>query len=97
MAVALSIAFTATPLAAGSKLAIYATRQVSQGINFLPNGDYKLITVTAAAAASPVNVLAAYTAKFGALVAGQKILFRLVEISAAGIKGTPIEHAQIVT
>jgi hypothetical protein len=95
MAIALSVAYTATPLAAGVQLLVFATRGVSQGASFQPRGAYKLISVTAAAAASPANILTAYNAKYGALVAGQKIFFRLVPVNAAGIAGTPLE--QIVT
>lgn len=97
MATALSIAYTATPLATGVKLNIFATRQVSPGRNFEPNGSYKLIMTTAAAAASPANILTAYTAKFGALISGQKILLRLVPVNASGIAGTPIETSVIIT
>ena len=73
----LSLAYTATPLGAGEKLLIFATRPVSAGKNFLPNGDYKLIAVTAAAAASPQNILAAWQAVFGSFALDQKIFFKL--------------------
>lgn len=96
MAIALSIAYTATPLAAGVKLAIFATRQLSAGVNFQPRGAYKLVMVTAAAAASPANILASYNTLFGALVSGKKILFRLVPISSTGIAGVPTQTGVII-
>lgn len=96
MAIALTIAYTATPLAAGVKLAIFATRQLSAGIAFQPRGAYKLVHVSAAAAASPANILAQYNALFGALVAGKKILFRAVPISATGIVGVPSQTGIII-
>jgi len=73
----MSLAYTTTPLGTNDKLLIFATRGVSQGKNFLPNGDYKLISVTAAAAASPANILAAYQAVFGDPILDEKIFFKL--------------------
>lgn len=97
MAIALSIAYTATPLAAGTKLAIYMTDQVSPGINFLPKSRYKLVLVTAAAAASPANVLSAYTALFGSLISGRKILVRVKTINSSGLASQTFESSVVVT
>lgn len=97
MAATLSIAYTATPLAAGTKLLIECTRQVSAGINFLPRSEYKTVTVTAAAAASPANILSAYTAIFGALVSGQKIFVRCTPIKSNGQKGSPQYGSIVIT
>jgi len=69
----LSAAYTATPLGADTKLFIYASPQRSAGRSF--EADLRLIHVSAAAAASPANILAAYTARFGAPVVGNKIFF----------------------
>lgn len=97
MAAALSVAYTTTPLAANIKLQIYATRQLSAGINFQQKGAYKLIQVTAAAAASPANILANYIAIFGSLIAGKKILLRLVPVdNVSGVAGVPFETSVIV-
>lgn len=96
MAIAFTVAYTATPLAAGVKLAIFATRQLSAGIAFQPRGAYKLVQVTAAAAASPANILAAYNALFGALVSGKKVLIRAVPISATGVAGVPSQTSIII-
>ena len=97
MAIALSLAYTVTPLAAGVKAVVYATAQISPGKNFVPPSAYKYIFTSAAAAASPANVLATYTALFGALVSGQKIFFRIVPFSATGFRGDPIEASVVVT
>lgn len=70
-AAALSLAYTATPLPAGAKLFVYASPQRSAGRTF--EGDFRYIFSSAAAAASPANILAAYSAKFGAPVEGNKI------------------------
>ena len=50
-AAALSIAYTATPLPAGNRMFAYASPQRSAGRSF--EGDFRLISVSAAAAASP--------------------------------------------
>jgi hypothetical protein len=97
MAISLSIAYTATPLAAGTKLAIYATKQLSAGVFRPSSKSYKLVTVTAAAAASPADILSAYTAIFGALISGRKIFFKFVQISSTGIAGPAFETNQRIT
>lgn len=97
MAIALSIAYAPTPLAAGAKLAIYATKPLSQGISRPSAKAYALLSVSAAAAASPANILAAYTAKYGALVSGQKIFFRSIVISSTGVASPALESSVIIT
>jgi hypothetical protein len=93
----LSVAYTVTPLAANTKVAIFATRPVSAGINFQPNGAYKLVFVSAAAAASPANILAAYEAIFGTLItAGEKILFKLVVINSEGLASPVLQAAEVL-
>jgi hypothetical protein len=92
-AIAFSVAYTATPLAAGVKLFIWVSPQRSAGVSF--NGDYRLLTVTAAAAASPSNILAAYTAKFGVPVVGNRIFISL-ETYSGGFKGSPFNVSQVV-
>jgi hypothetical protein len=92
-AVAFSVAFTATPLAAANRLFIWVSPQRSAGRKF--NGDYRLLTVTAAAAASPVNILAAFTAKFGVPIVGNRIFISL-EMYQGGFKGSPFNVAQVV-
>ena len=91
--VAFSVAYTTTPLGAGVRAFIYASPQMSAGRNF--NGDYRLISVTAAAAASPANILAAYTAIFGAPVTGNRI-FLQVQLYQAGFLGAPFGLNQVV-
>lgn len=93
---ALSVAYAPTPLAAGTKLLVEATRPVSQGINFMPRSEYKKIMVTAAAAASPADILTAYEAIYGDIQAGQKIFIRCTPIGSTGFKGTPFYSSVIV-
>ena len=72
----LSIAYTVTPLPASTKLFVFASPQRSQGRSF--ENDFRLVFVSAAAAASPANALAGYVARFGNPVLGNKIFFSLV-------------------
>ena len=70
-AASFSVAFTATPLPAGAKLIIRTSPQRSAGRTY--ESDFRTVFVSAAAAASPSNILAAFTAKFGAPVVGNKV------------------------
>lgn len=92
-AVAFSVAYTATPLAAANRLFIRVSPQQSAGRKF--NADYRLIAVTAAAAASPANILAAYTARLGVPVVGNRIFLSL-QTYQAGFMGSPFGVSQVV-
>lgn len=89
----LSIAYTTTPLAAGVKLLVYASPQRSEGRAY--ESDVRLIFVSAAAAASPANVLAAYTARFGAPVVGNRIFFAL-HLATGGFRSGPMNTSHVV-
>lgn len=73
---ALSVVFTPTPIPANSVAVVEATAQLSPGRYFVKN-QFRKIGQIAAAGTSPFNALAAYTAKFGTLVEGQKIGIRV--------------------
>lgn len=88
-----SWAYTVTPLAAGVRLFMYASPQVSAGRSY--NGDYRLIAVTAAAAASPHNLLTAYTARFGAPVTGNRI-FGSGVLYLGGFVSQPLLWSQVI-
>lgn len=92
-AAAVSIAYTATPLAAGVRLFTWVSPQRSAGRKF--EGDYRLLQVSAAAAASPVVATTNYTAKFGVPVVGNRIFFSL-ETYQGGFKGSPFNVSQVV-
>jgi len=92
-AAALSIAYTATPLGAGVRLFSFVSPQQSAGRAF--NGDYRLIAVSAAAAASPANIYAAYVARLGLPVVGSRIFFMLQTYST-GFIGAPFGVSQLV-
>jgi hypothetical protein len=97
MAIALSVAFTATPAAALTKVVIEATPQVSAGKNFVNPSWYRQIFVGAAGTTSPANILAAYNAKFGTLVSGKKIFFRAFVVGSTGLRSAYLETSQVVT
>jgi hypothetical protein len=92
-AIAFDVAYTPTPLGAGQRLFIWASPQRSAGVAF--NNDYRLIAVTAAAAASPHDLLAAYTAKFGVPVVGNRIFVK-VFTHEDGFQGSPFAVSQLV-
>lgn len=89
----LAAAYTATPLAAGTKLFTYASPQRSAGRQY--ESDLRLIAVSAAAAASPANILAAYTARFGAPVVGQRIHFSF-QVYEGGFLSAPLRTSHVV-
>jgi hypothetical protein len=92
-AIAFSVAYTATPLAASTRLFVFASPQVSAGRSF--QADLRLLFVSAAAAASPANILAAYTARFGVPVVGNRIFLSL-QTHLGGFKSTPFAVSQVV-
>lgn len=91
---ALSLAYTATPLPTGAKLFVYASPQRSAGRSF--EGDFRWIFASAAAAASPANILSAYTAKFGVPVEGNRIFVSAV-VYLDGFLSGPIQASAVVT
>lgn len=90
---AFSVAYTATPLAAGVRLFAYASPQRSAGRSF--ENDYRLIAVSAAAAASPANIFAAYQTRLGTPVTGNKVFLSLV-LYQSGFLGAPLLTASVV-
>lgn len=95
--VAQTIAFTPTPVPTNHALLIFATAPVSAGRNFLKN-RYRLISVQAAAATSPANTFAAYSAKFGAPIPGMRIGFKLMLVNTVtGQAGLPVLGSSITT
>lgn len=93
-AIAFSVAYTPTPLAAGQRLFVYCSPQRNAGRSF--EGDLRLIHVSAAAAASPANILAAYTARFGVPVVGNKIFLSL-HVYEAGFRSGPLLTSAVVS
>ena len=92
-AAALSVAYTPTPLDTGERLFTYASEQRSAGRSF--EGDLRLVAVSAAAAASPANVFAAYQARFGTPVVGNRVFFSFVRYFGGFLSG-PLRTSQVV-
>lgn len=92
-AASFSIAYTATPLAAATYLAVFASPQRSAGRNY--ESDFRYIFLSTAAQASPVVVLAAYTAKFGVPVVGNRIFLSLVAVNLGFESGALITSAVV--
>jgi hypothetical protein len=92
-AASVSLAYTATPLPAGTRLFVYASGQKSAGRNF--ESDVRLLNVSTAAAASPAVLTTAYTAKWGVPIAGNRVFF-ILRLYAGGFLGAPQAFSQVV-
>lgn len=93
---AFSVVFTPTPVPADTAFIVRATGQTSPGKNFLKN-QYRNVSVVDAAGTSPKNLLAEYVAKFGTLVAGQKIGVEVIPVNkVTGQKGQALSTTLIV-
>jgi hypothetical protein len=82
---------------ADTNVKVFACAPVSAGKSFVKS-QYRLISILAPAAATPVNLKAAYEAKFGSVgMAGQKIFVKLTAVNATtGQEGTPSQVSAIV-
>ncbi len=93
---ALSLAFTVSPIPAATTWIVQATAQLSAGRNSV-NSFFRIVTTAAAAATSPINLLATYNTKFGTLVAGTKVFVKVIPVSnTSGIKGQAITTSAII-
>lgn len=92
-AAAFSIAYTPTPMPASTRLFTYVSLQRSAGRAF--ENDFRLLAVSAAAAASPANVYAAYVARFGLPVVGNRIFIALRSYQAGFLSGPLITSAVV--
>ena len=92
-AAAFSIAYTATPLGAGARLFAFASPQRSAGRSF--EADLRLISVSAAAAASPLVITTAYAARLGTPVVGNRIFVSLA-VYTGGFMSAPLLVSQVV-
>lgn len=92
----LDIAFTPT-VPTGYSMIVRATRQVSPGRQFMGPSDFRFLAALAASTTSPQDVLAEYTARFGALIEGQKLFVELFLINnATGQAGQKVRAETIV-
>lgn len=77
-----TVSFTVSPVPAGHVWIVRATKQVSAGKSAIKN-LYRDVQFLAAATATGASIEANYIAKFGALVAGQKIGVEIVAVNTA--------------
>lgn len=92
---ALSLAFDVTAgVDTGYK--VLATPPLSPGVNFVKS-EFRQITQGDTDPVSPLNILSAYTAKFGGVGAvGTKIFVKLVPVGvASGVQGTAVQTATV--
>ena len=92
-AAAFTLAVTPTPLPAGAKCLIYVSPMRSAGRAF--ESDFRLLQVTAAAAASPYDIYAAYVAKFGVPITGQRIFIKLRCYTGGFLSGQLVTSAVV--
>lgn len=92
----LSLAFTPDPMTALNNLAVYATPNLSPGIDSPNASKFRFLETIDAAAVSPANILATFQALFGDPVVGQKIFVEVRPISTSGQGGTPLRTSVIV-
>lgn len=93
---AMSLAWTGGAVPADTTWIVRLTPQVSPGKNFIKN-LFRDVVFIPAAGATPNNLLSAYNARFGTLVAGQKVFVEVTAVGTlTGIKGTPISTSVIV-
>jgi len=92
-AATLSLAYTTTPLATGVKAQVFASPQRSAGRAF--EGDFRELQVSAAAAASPLDLFAAYSAKWGVPVVGNRIFVSVVTTIGGFQSGALITSAVV--
>jgi hypothetical protein len=93
-AATMSLAYTTTPLGAGVKLQVFASPQRSAGRTF--EGDFRQLLVSAAAAASPMDLFAAYSAKNGVPVVGNRIFVSAVT-TVGGFQSGAFVTSAVVT
>lgn len=92
-AASFSIAYTPTPLGAGQRAFVYCSPQRAAGRSY--ESDYRLIHVSAAAAASPADILAAYTARCGVPVVGNRV-FIAVAVYEGGFRSGMFRTSAVV-
>ena len=93
---ALSIVFAPTPVPADTAYVVEATASLSPGKSFIKN-QYRVIKTIPAAGATPNNALAAYEAKFGALIAGQLVGIRIKAVNVlTGVTSSATEQTYII-
>ena len=93
---AFQVAYTTTPLGAGTKLWVLGCRPMSLGISFVRNKLRHFIT-GAAAGASPLDIETAFYARFGTPAVGENIVVRAGVLGADGQLSAMLQASALVT
>jgi len=81
---------------AGTAVKVFATPMQSPGVKFVKS-EYRLITTLPAATVTPVALGTTYITKFGAIVVGAKIFFKLVFVNTTtGQESSGVEYVATV-
>lgn len=70
---------------------LFMTAPLSGGISRPPKSAFRLVTTLSEGSTEPLNISAAYFAKFGFPPQGSRIFFRFVYVTETGFAGTPLE------
>lgn len=93
---ALSFAWTGGAIPATTAWIVRVTPQVSPGKSFVKN-LYRNLVVLPAADTTPTSILTEFNARFGTLVAGQKVFIEITAVgTTTGIKSTPLNTSAII-
>jgi hypothetical protein len=92
----ITASFAVSPIAAANAAYVEATRGLSAGVSFVGK-QYRFIHLFAAAAATPFDLTASYTAKFGVPVTGTRVFIRAKIISTvSGLASIPLQSSVII-
>lgn len=92
----LDIASSLAAVPAGHTMIVEATAPQSPGKSFVKS-EYRVVATVAAATAFPYSAQAAYVAKFGALVAGQKVFVRVKTVNNTTGQASQYSSASAIT
>jgi len=91
-----SLDFSIATMPAGFKAGIYATPGVRPGRNYVKN-QFRFLGAADTITTSSFDALALWNARFGQVIEGQKIFFRVALISEdSGQQGTPSEASGVI-
>ena len=93
---ALSLVFATSPLAADNNLAVFATPNLSPGIDSPNASKFRFLENVAPTDTTPVDLLATFQALFGDPLEAQKIFIEIRPISVGGQGGTPLRTSCVV-
>lgn len=93
----LTVGVTTESIVTGQAMLVFATEPVSPGKDFVKN-LYRMLGVVTFTDETPVSINTQYTARFGAIPAGQKVCVKLVPVvDTTGQKGVGTSACAIAT